>query len=101
MIARQAIKNPIDSGNVRIVEGTVNAFGSVLVPTRPALPVEIAAVVHRRQLVWLVVEQTLAHAILPVTLRILQLAPQHTIHKLLDLLNLAVVRLTELLHQQS
>src|SRR6185437_11334587 len=72
-----------------------------LVPTRPALPVDVAAIVACRQLVRLIVEEAFLHAVLARAVLILKLTPQNAVNELLKFVELFLVRLTELLHCRS
>ena len=98
VVARQAIQHPVGGSDVRIVVGPIHSFGRFHAPAGPTAPIEIAAIVIRRQLIGLIVEQTLAHAIWMWAVPELQAAPEHAIHELLNLVELFVVGLAQLFH---
>ena len=93
IVARQPIENPVGGGHVRIIVGTVHLLSGCFVPTGPALPVQIALIVVRRQLIGLIVEQTLADTILVRSIFVLQATPQNAVDKLLIFFQLFLVRL--------
>src|ERR1017187_8939637 len=88
VISGQPIKNPIRSRNVRIIERPVNGFRSLLIPTGPALPIEIGTVIVRREFVRLVVEETLSDSVLLRSLFELDATPKNSVDKLFKLANL-------------
>src|SRR5690349_9573456 len=100
MISGQPVHHPIQSSDVRIVEGAVHLFGSFLAPASPTVPVQVVIVEVRRKLVGLIVEKTLAHSVLFLAIAVLQMAPEHSVDELLNLREFLLVRLTELFHYE-
>ena len=98
VISGKSIKNPIRRCNVRIIVRSVDGLGSLLIPTGPALPIEIGAVIVRREFVRLVVEETLSDSVLLRSIFKLDATPDNTVHELFELGNLFRIRLHILLH---
>src|SRR5581483_2479214 len=90
----------VRGGDMRIIERAVHLLGSFLAPARPAVPVQVVAVVVRRQFVRLVVEKTLAHSILLLAVAVLQMSPEHSVDELLNFGKLLLVGLPEFLHHK-
>ncbi len=101
MIACQTVQHPVGRGNMGIIERTVDQFRCLLVPTRPAFPIQVAAIIVRGHLIGLIVEQALAHSIGVCSVFELQAAPQHAVNKLLNLCDFIFVWLAQLLHQRG
>src|SRR5579859_27859 len=101
MVACQAIHHPIRRCYMRIVKGAVYCLRRFLIPTRPALPIQIIAVIAGRHLVWLIVKEALANAILLRSIAILEMPPQDSIDELLQLADLFFVRLSQFFHGSS
>jgi hypothetical protein len=100
MIASQAVQHPVRSRYMRIIVGAIDSLRCRFVPTRPCTPVEVAAIVSRRHIVRLVVEETLPHAVGMGTLFELQTAPQNSVDELLQFLQFLFVRLNEFFHDR-
>src|SRR6476469_8321636 len=98
MIAGHTVQHPTRSRHMRIVVGAVDSLGCRFVPTSPCAPVEVSAIVSRRHLVRLVVEETLSHSVGMRTLFVLQPPPQNSVDELLQFLQFLFVGLDEFFH---
>src|SRR5690348_10374111 len=98
MIPREAVKSPISRDDVRIIIRAVNRFGRFFVPACPTAPVQVAAIIVRRQLIRLIVEEALANAELFRTVLVLDAAPQNTVYELLVFVDLLLIGLAKFLH---
>src|SRR5690348_3230927 len=98
MISSQPIHYPIGGGHVRIVKRAIHLLGSFLAPASPTVPIQVVAVVIRRKLVRLVVEQTLADSVLFLAFAVLKMSPEHSVDELLKFGEFLLVGLPKLLH---
>jgi hypothetical protein len=86
---------------VGIVVGAIDGLRRLLIPTGPGFPVKVAAIEGRGHLVGLVVEETLAHAVLPGVVIELEVAIHHAVHELFDLVDFLLIWLIELFHDSG
>src|ERR1700728_3209670 len=91
MIASQTVEHPVCCGHVGVIVRTVDSFRSLLIPACPGFPIEVTVVVVWRHLVGLVIEETLAYAILVRSVLRLQATPEHAVDELLKLVELFFV----------
>src|SRR6266516_8232614 len=95
VVAREVIHHPIGSGNMRVIIGAVNLFGSFLIPTGPRAPVEVAAIKAFRHLVGLIVEETFADSVPVWSVLVLQASPDNAVNELLEFFNLFFIGLNK------
>src|SRR5579863_5545527 len=84
VLSCQPVEHPLSTDAMRIVEGTVNAFGLRFVPTRPRSPIQVRGIKARWELIRLVIEKALADTEFLFALIVLQSAPQNFVDKLFE-----------------
>src|SRR5215471_15073841 len=98
MISSQSIEDPICRGHMRVVVGSVDRLGCLLVPTGPRFPVELAVVKVGSHLVGLIIEKTLADSEGTRSVFGLQHSPKNVIYELLNFDQFVFVWLHKFFH---